>query len=140
MGPHHLLCVPFRFDQKNVALGQEDASQQAEAGGQDGKNLDSHHELSTCAEVSRDKGDPHDEEDKHAKGHTLRLTEGQIKKYGLHQVGSTREGLIFLCSKFGIRPDKGHQGDIGMKKESININHLLSFYQILLLCVFVPAV
>lgn len=72
-GPHHLLGVAFRFDQKDVTLGQEDAGQQAEAGSQDGKNLNGDHELATCAEVSRDKGDPHDEEDQHAEGHALRL-------------------------------------------------------------------
>lgn len=73
-GPHHLLPVTLRFDQKNVTLGQENAGQQAEAGGQDGEDLDSHHELPTGAEVRRHEGDPHDEEDEHAEGHALGLT------------------------------------------------------------------
>jgi len=79
-GLHHLLSVVLRFDQNNVALGQKDAGQQAEAGSQDGKNLDSDHELATCAEVRWDKGDPHDEEDEHAEGHRLGLTGKQSKK------------------------------------------------------------
>lgn len=81
-GPHHLLCVALGFDQEDVALGQEDAGQQAEAGGQDGKNLDGNHELPTGAEVSGDERDPHDEEDQHAEGHTLRLAGRQMVRHG----------------------------------------------------------
>lgn len=97
MGPYHLLGVAFRFDQENVAFGQEDAGQQAEAGSQDGKNLDSHHELATCTEVSRDKGDPHDEKDQHAEGHTLRLTGRQIKKHASHLYSVRKSSLQPEC-------------------------------------------
>lgn len=102
-GPHHFLCVAFRFDQKNVALGQEDAGQQAEAGGQDGKNLDGDHELATCAEVRRDKGDPHDEEDEHAEGHALSLTGRQRKKSAVSEemVLMARGRLMLRISKVG---------------------------------------
>lgn len=81
MGPHHLLRVAFGFDQENVTLGQKNAGQQAKAGGQDGKNLDGNHELAACAEVRRNKGDPHDEKDQHAEGHTFPLTGRQSKKH-----------------------------------------------------------
>lgn len=72
-GPHHFLRVLVGFDQEDVTFGQEDAGQQAEARGQDGENLYGHHELATCAEVRRNEGNPHDEEDQHAEGHALPL-------------------------------------------------------------------
>lgn len=74
MGSHHLLGVAFRFEEENIALWQEDATEQPEAGRQDGKNLDGHHEFALCAEVSWDEGNPHDEENQHAESHTLGLT------------------------------------------------------------------
>lgn len=71
---HQLLFIAIRFDQNDVALWQEDAGQQAKAGSHDGKNLNGNHELASGAEIRRDKGDPHNEEDQHAKGKTFCLT------------------------------------------------------------------
>lgn len=92
-GPHHVLLVAFRFDQEDVALGQEDAGQQAKAGSQNGKNLHSHHKLAPCAEVRRNKRDPNDEEDQHAKGHALPLA------------GSQKTSVRW-CVKFVIKENK----------------------------------
>lgn len=74
-GANFLDGVPGRLEQDDVDLVEEDASEQAEAGRQDGNDLHGWDKLPVGAEVGRDKGDPDDEEDEHAKGDKLSLRE-----------------------------------------------------------------
>lgn len=83
---HRLLCVAFSFHQDDVALGQKDADQHAQAGGQDGEYLNGHHELPDRAEVGRDEGYPHDEEDEEAEGQRLPFSETHTHRTNMNYV------------------------------------------------------
>ena len=59
----------------NVAFGEKDATQETSTGGQDGKDLHSHHGLPLGAQVGGHKGDPNTAEHQHAEGDELGFVE-----------------------------------------------------------------
>lgn len=70
---HLLDCVAGRLEEDDVDFVEEDAGQKPKAGSQYCNHLHSRHELAVRAGVSRDEGDPHDEEYQHAEGDELGL-------------------------------------------------------------------
>ncbi|KAM6472039.1 uncharacterized protein PHA67_003319 isoform 7-T8 [Liasis olivaceus] len=65
-----------RPQDNNVALGDEDAAQEASTRGQDGEDLHSHHVLALGAQVGGHKGDPDAAKDQHAEGDQFSFIEG----------------------------------------------------------------
>ena len=104
---HLLNRVAGGLEEDNVDFVEEDAGQEPKAGSQDRNHLHGRDKLAICAGISRDEGDPHDEEYQHAEGDELGLVkilgqlsrlEGKKEADGRQQAGVANEEA------------KGHQG------------------------------
>lgn len=104
---HLLDCVAGGLEEDDVDFVEEDAGQEPKAGSQYCNHLHGGDELAICAGISRDEGDPDNEEDQHAEGDELGLIkvlrqlsrlEGEEEADGRQEAGVANEKA------------KGHQG------------------------------
>lgn len=104
---HFLDGVAGGLEEDDVDFVEEDAGQEPKAGSQYCNHLHSRDELAICAGVSRDEGDPHDEEYQHAEGDELGLIK-ILRQLSRLEGKEEADG----CQEAGVANEeaKGHQG------------------------------
>lgn len=104
---HLLDCVAGRLEEDDVDFVKEDAGQKPKTGSQYCNHLHSRDKFAICAGVSRDEGDPDNEEDQHAEGDELGLIE-VLRQFSRLKGKEEADG----CQETGVANEeaKGHQG------------------------------